>query len=126
MATIILLGLFVLMWFVLIVPRQRELRRHQALLRTLAVGDEVMTSSGIYGTIREIGDDHVSIEVAPGLQLRFARRAVASKVPDTGQAASTHDALEAAFEDQPQDEPADGEPEDRAPGDDEDEDKGKG
>lgn len=94
MATIILLVLFVLMWVVLIVPRQRELRRHQALMRELQVGDEVMTGSGIYGTITELEEDIVHLAIAPGVEIRAARRAVAAKVPERGDGpdeSATHD-----------------------------------
>ena len=80
MSTILLLLLFVLAWVVLILPKQRELRRHNALLATLVEGDEVMSGSGIYGTITAIEGDVVYLEVAPGLELKVARRAVASKV----------------------------------------------
>ena len=80
MSTLLLLLLFVLAWVVLILPKQRELRRHNALLATLAEGDEVMSGSGIYGTITAIDGDVVYLEVADGIELKVARRAVASKV----------------------------------------------
>jgi len=83
MSIVILLILFALMWLVLIVPRQRELRRHNALMDQLAEGDEVMTSSGIYGTLVRIDGDYVQLEVSPGLQVKMAKRAVAAKVDPT-------------------------------------------
>lgn len=81
MATVILLALFVLMWVVLIVPRQRELKRHTRLLAELAVGDEVMTGAGIYGVVRAIDGEYVRLEVAEGVELKVAKRAVMAKVP---------------------------------------------
>lgn len=80
MATIVFLILFVLMWVVLIVPRQRELKRHQALMTQLAVGDEVMLGSGVYGTITRLEGEIAHLEVAPGVELKVAKRAVAAKV----------------------------------------------
>jgi preprotein translocase subunit YajC len=80
-ATVILLALFVLMWVVLIVPRQRELKRHTRLLAELAVGDEVMTGAGIYGVVRAIDGEYVRLEVADGVELKVAKRAVMAKVP---------------------------------------------
>mgnify|MGYP005857300845 CR=1 FL=1 len=79
-ATVILLVLFVLMWIVLIVPRQRELKRHSRLLAELAVGDEIMMGAGIYGVIRAIDGEHVRLEVADGVELKVAKRAVVAKV----------------------------------------------
>ncbi|MEJ5254666.1 MAG: preprotein translocase subunit YajC [Acidimicrobiales bacterium] len=80
MGTIVFLILFILMWVVLIVPRQRELKRHQALMDVLAVGDEVMLGSGVYGTITGLEADIARLEVAPGVELKVAKRAVAAKV----------------------------------------------
>jgi len=81
MAALILLILFVLAWIILILPRQRELRRHQRLVNQLAVGDEVMMTSGIYGTIVELDGDYARLEVAPGVVLKIARRSIAAEVP---------------------------------------------
>jgi preprotein translocase subunit YajC len=78
MGILIILLFFVAAWFLLILPRQRELRRHQALMGQLAPGDEVVTSSGVYGTIRSIEGDVVQLEVAPGLELKLAKRAIAT------------------------------------------------
>ncbi len=78
MGILIILLFFVAAWFLLIVPRKRELRRHQMLMTQLAPGDEVVTSSGVYGTIRSIEGDVVQLEVAPGLELKLAKRAIAT------------------------------------------------
>lgn len=85
MPTLLLLVLFVLAWVVLILPKQRELRRHNALVASLEVGDEVMSGAGIYGLITDIDGDVIHLEVAPGVVFRVARRAIASKVavPET-------------------------------------------
>jgi preprotein translocase subunit YajC len=83
MGILIVLIFFAVAWVLLILPRQRELRRHQALMTQLEVGDEVIMSSGVYGTIRSIDGDHVMLEVAPGIELKIAKRAVAAKVEET-------------------------------------------
>jgi len=74
---VVLLGLF---YVFLILPKQRELKRHNALIATLEVGDEVMTGSGFYGTLTEVTDDAVLIELAPGIEVKLARKAVAAKI----------------------------------------------
>ena len=81
MSLIFLLILLVLAWVVLILPKQRELKRHNALVASLEVGDEVMSGSGLYGTIIELTDDAVLLSIAPGVEVKVARRAVAAKVP---------------------------------------------
>jgi preprotein translocase subunit YajC len=69
-----------LLFAVLIVPKQRELKRHQQLVASLSVGDEVMTGTGIYGTITRLESEYAYLEIAPSVVVKLARRAVASKV----------------------------------------------
>jgi preprotein translocase subunit YajC len=77
---IILVVLFAVMWFVLIRP-QRAQRVNQAhMLETLDVGDEVVTAGGMYGEIRSVEGDDLSIEIAPDVVVRVARRAVVSNI----------------------------------------------
>jgi|SRR4051812_32243958 preprotein translocase subunit YajC len=83
MGAVLIFILLALLWVVLIVPRQREVRRHNALVASLEVGDEVMSGAGIYGTITSMGEDDVWIEIAPDVVIRMAKRAVGSKIePD--------------------------------------------
>lgn len=76
--------LFVIAWVVLILPKQRELKRHNALIASLQVGDEVMSGSGLYGTIVGVDEDTVQLQVAPHVELKVARRAIAAKVVAPG------------------------------------------
>ncbi len=60
--------------------RQREVSRMQS---SLSVGDEVMLTSGIFGTIQELADDHVRVLVADGVSLKVVRGAIGTVVhPD--------------------------------------------
>ena len=73
----IILLVLVLFWFVLMRPARNQQRRMQDLQRDLEVGEEVVLSSGIFGTIRSLDDDgRVRLEVAPGTELTVARQAV--------------------------------------------------
>jgi preprotein translocase subunit YajC len=74
---LLLAATFGLMYALIIRPQQKRLREQQALVRALSVGDEVMTSSGIYGIVTELEDDTFLIEVAEGIEMRMARGAVA-------------------------------------------------
>jgi len=69
-----------LMWVVFIIPQQRRQRAHLALVSALEVGAEVMTTAGVYGTIAELDDDTVHLEVAPGIVIRIARQAILRRV----------------------------------------------
>jgi preprotein translocase subunit YajC len=51
------------------------------MLAKLQRGDEVLTSGGIAGTVTEIGDNFVAIEIASGVQVRVQRGAIANVLP---------------------------------------------
>jgi preprotein translocase subunit YajC len=72
-----------LLWLFLVVPQQRRMREQKALLNQLEPGDEVMTTAGLYGTIVELSDDNMFLQVAPGVELKFARGAVARKLTES-------------------------------------------
>jgi preprotein translocase subunit YajC len=69
-------------FFLLIVrPQRRRAQAHRAFVAELAVGDEVMTTGGILGTVRALDDEIVELEITPGTVIRVARMAVAQPVP---------------------------------------------
>jgi preprotein translocase subunit YajC len=72
--------MFLALWAIVILPQQRRMRAHQALVSVLEEGDEVMTTSGIIGTITAIDDEVLHLEVAPGVTLRIVRAAIARRM----------------------------------------------
>ena len=81
-----LLLIFVVFYLVLIRPQQRRVRSHQQLVETLDPGDEVVTIGGIFGTIVELEDTHVILELWDGTQVKFLRSAISRKVVSEQQA----------------------------------------
>lgn len=75
-ALIVLAVTFVLLWVFFILPQQRRVRAHQHLVAGLREGDEVVLTAGIYGRIRRLGAEEMTLEVAPGVEVRVARQAV--------------------------------------------------
>ncbi len=71
-------------YFLLIRPQSQRRRAQLQMQAEIDVGDEVVTTGGIYGTIVELEDDYgtVILEVAPNTQIRFARAAIAQRVTD--------------------------------------------
>jgi preprotein translocase subunit YajC len=83
MAAIILLALTLLFsWVLIVLPQRRQMAAHRQLVASLEVGDEVITTAGIYGTITELDADTVQLQVADDVVLRFARAAVGRKAAD--------------------------------------------
>jgi preprotein translocase subunit YajC len=81
-ATLILLAaMFVLLWALLIRPQRRKQMEQQQLLSSVEPGDEVLTVGGMYGIVTELDeDDDLIVEIAEGIRVRIARRAVAGVV----------------------------------------------
>ena len=69
----------VLFWVLIIAPQRRRRAMQQRLLMVLEPGDEVMTVGGLFGTIREVGDHHVVLEIAPETRVRLAKSAVTAR-----------------------------------------------
>ncbi len=77
-----IVALFALLYFVTIRPQRR---RQQAAAQTqsqLQPGMRVRTTAGMYATVTAIEDQEVVLEVAPGVNVRFLRRAIMDVVPD--------------------------------------------
>jgi len=81
-----LILMFVVFYFLLIWPQQKKSKAHRQLLSNLKKGDEVVTSSGIYGTITGITDTVVTLEIAEKVRIKVSRSSVAGVVKSQGQA----------------------------------------
>lgn len=81
-ALIVLAVTLGLTWVLFILPQQRRIKEHKATVERLQVGDEVMTTAGLYGTVVALDEEIVTLEVAPGTSVRFARGAVGRRLAD--------------------------------------------
>jgi preprotein translocase subunit YajC len=75
-----IVALLILMWFLLIQPQRRRQQQQRRLMAELAVGDEVMTMGGLYGHVRALRDDDLTLEIAPDTEVRVSRNAIAARV----------------------------------------------
>lgn len=67
-------------YFLLIRPQQRRARQQRSLVDSVDVGDEVLTIGGMYATVRGMDDESFTLEVAPGVEVRVTKSAVARKL----------------------------------------------
>jgi preprotein translocase subunit YajC len=80
---IIVVILGALFWLLLIRPQRRRQSAQNELIESIDVGDEIVTAGGLYGHVVGVGDDELLVEIAHGVNVRIARRAVAGVVgPD--------------------------------------------
>ena len=74
--------LAVLFWFLIIRPQRRRAQLQNRLVDTLERGQDVVTAGGLYGRIKEVGDEDVQLEIAPEIVVRVDKRAVSQVVPE--------------------------------------------
>jgi preprotein translocase subunit YajC len=87
---------FLLLYLLFVRPQKRRQNEQQQMISELRVGDEVLTVGGIYGTIAELDDDRVTVEIAPKLEVQVSRRAIAgvTREPDEPEVEETAEAEE--------------------------------
>ena len=68
--------IFVVFYFLILRPQQKQGRQRREMLKNIKRGDNVITSGGIYGKILNISGDLVTLEIAKGISIRIARSGV--------------------------------------------------
>jgi preprotein translocase subunit YajC len=92
LASLLIFALPVLLIVFMVFSQRRRQREARSLQATLAIGDEVCTTSGLFGTIKTLDDSTANLEVSPGVTVRFDRRAIGTKtVPSSPAAPSSTD-----------------------------------
>lgn len=74
MPFIIVLGI---MYFLMIRPQSKRIKQHESFLKDMKRGDQVLTSSGILGTIDGLTDQYAILEIAEGVKIRVLKKQVA-------------------------------------------------
>ena len=105
---LIIVVLFGLLYFVTIRPQRRRQQAAQQTQRQLQPGMRVRTTAGMYATVAEVEDQEVILEVAPGVNVRFLRRAIMDVIPDPSQDYQTGDEEPEPAEPETLDETGDG------------------
>jgi len=72
--------IFVVFYFLLIRPQQRRAKEHRNVLSNLKVGDQVLTSGGVYGRITGLRDDFVTVEISDKVRVKVNRGHIAGVV----------------------------------------------
>lgn len=78
-----LIGIFAIMYFLIIRPQQKRLREHREMVENLRRGDEVMTAGGILGKIVRVNDGEVEAEIAPGVKVRVIKETITAVTSKT-------------------------------------------
>jgi preprotein translocase subunit YajC len=78
---VVMVLLLVVMWVLMIRPQRQRQREHQTMIDRAGVGDDILTTGGIYGTIEEVDGDDIVVELADGLSVHMTRRGIAAVLP---------------------------------------------
>jgi len=83
---IFLVGIFAVMYFFMIRPRQKQQKQQEEMLKELRVGEKVIIAGGIYGQIERLGEDTVILKIESGATMKVARSSILGKeeVEETG------------------------------------------
>ena len=82
MQFLIIMALMLGVMYVLMVrPQRQKQSQQQAMINDASVGDDVLTTGGIYGTITEAEGDDVVVEIASGISVHMTRRGIAAVLP---------------------------------------------
>ncbi len=77
---LLMFGLVILiMYFMMIRPQQKRQKEHKALLDSIKKGDKVITTSGMHGTVIDVDDATMTVQVADNVKIKFERAAIANK-----------------------------------------------
>ncbi len=72
-----LIGIFLVMYFLIIRPQQQKIKEHAEMVAALRKGDSVVTSGGILGKVTKVVDDsQVEVEISDGVKVKMLRSAI--------------------------------------------------
>jgi preprotein translocase subunit YajC len=76
---IFLVAIFGIMYFLMIRPRQKQQKVHEAMMAELRPGDRVIIAGGIYGQIESLGEETAIIKIESGATMKVARNSILGK-----------------------------------------------
>ena len=86
---IFLAALILVFWLFIVLPQRRRRALRTQVIDQLEEGDEVMTAGGLFGFVREVGERHVVLEIAPETRVRLAKSAVTARAEADPEATET-------------------------------------
>jgi preprotein translocase subunit YajC len=94
------------MYVLMVRPQRQKQSQQQAMINDASVGDDVLTTGGIYGTITQAEGDDVVVEIASGLSVHMTRRGIAAVLPPEEDLEDDDELLEVEDDDDEADEGA--------------------
>ncbi len=80
-STLVMFGAVILiMYFLMIRPQQKRQSEHKKMLESIKKGDRVITTSGMHGTVVELDDKTITLQIGENTKVKFERVAVSTKI----------------------------------------------
>jgi preprotein translocase subunit YajC len=76
---VFLVVIFAVMYLLMIRPRQKQQKQHEAMMQELRVGDRVIIAGGIYGQIESISEETAILRIESGATMKVARGSIVGK-----------------------------------------------
>ena len=76
-----MVGIFVVMYFIMIRPQMKRQKELKAMIEALAKGDEVVVAGGLLGKVSKLGESFVHVEIANNVEVQVQRAAVVQVLP---------------------------------------------
>lgn len=70
--------IFVIFYFLLILPQRRKQNQHREMVKNLKKGDKVVTTGGVFGTLTRVKPEYLEVEVAEKLRIRVQRSSISA------------------------------------------------
>jgi len=68
-----ILLIFLVFYLLLIRPQQKKMKQHEAELKAIKIGDEVLTGGGLYAVVKSINEDELMLEISKGVEVKAHR-----------------------------------------------------
>ena len=81
MSLLPLVLIFAVFYFFLIRPQMKQAREHRQMVEALAKGDEIVAGGGLLGRIIKIGDNFITVEIAPNTEVKIQKHSVSAVLP---------------------------------------------
>ncbi len=75
-----LILIFVVFWFLIIRPQQKQQRQRQAMIAAVKNGDRIVTSGGLFATVKDVKDDRVVAFISDSVKVEIAKSAISGVV----------------------------------------------
>src|SRR5258706_2475042 len=77
----IIIGMFALLYFLMIRPQMKRAKEHKQMTEALAKGDEVIAAGGVLGKITKVSEAYISLEIAPNIEIQVQRTTIQLLLP---------------------------------------------